>query len=234
MERLGLEHKIIQVDKRKHRKRIKLTIFIVCVMIPIILFQIITKAVEPTLIAICELEAQNIAILVSNKAIQNIMSGIDYEDLVTIEKDTNGKILALKANTLEMSRIATQISMEMQTIYNEMECDYIKIPLGNFSGNTLLSGIGPNVTVKIIPYGTVVTDFKSEFTSTGINQVRHRIYLEITTQVSIVAPLITKHVPVVNNINVAETVLVGDVPQTFYNLEGIKDDVTSDDTLNLW
>ncbi|MBQ9267222.1 MAG: sporulation protein YunB [Clostridia bacterium] len=196
-------------------------------------FQIVTKGVEPTMIALCELEAQNIGILVSNQAIEKVMAGVQYSDLITLEKEESGKILALKANTLEMSKMATEISSEMQSIYNQMESDYIRIPLGNFSGNALLSGLGPNVTIRIIPFGTVATKFKSDFISTGINQVRHRIYLEITTQVSIVAPLITKQMPVVNDINVAETVLVGDVPESFYNLEGVKE-ITADDSLNLW
>lgn len=232
MERLGLNRKFIQ-KRKKYSNKVNIIIFIICVIIPILVFQLITRGVEPTLTAICELEAQNIAVIASNKAIQNIIDGVEYTDLVTLEKDEVGKILALKANVLEMSKMATQISSEMQEIYNKMDSDYIKIPLGNFSGNALLSGLGPNVIVKIIPYGMVATDFKSEFVSTGINQVRHRIYLEITTQVSIVAPLITKNIPVVNNINVAETVLVGDVPDTFYNLQGMKD-VTADDSLNLW
>lgn len=233
MERLGLHRKLIQTNQRKKKRKLQLSIFIVCVIIPVVLFQIMTKAIEPTLIAICEYEAKNIAIHASNNAIQKIMNGIEYSDLIKLEKDDAGKILALKANVIEMSKMSTQISMEMQDIYNKMESDYIKIPLGNFSGNALLSGLGPNVTVKIIPYGTVTTDFKSEFISTGINQVRHRIYLEITTQVSIIAPLLTRHIPVVNTINVAETVLVGDVPSTFYNLQGIND-VSTDDSLNLW
>ena len=75
-------------------------------------------------------------------------------------------------------------------------------------------------------------DFKTEFISTGINQTRHRIYLEIISKVRIVAPLTTKTIEVVNNVNVAETVLVGDVPNSFYNLEGV--DNVVDDSLNLW
>ena len=102
MERLGLKRKVLQTKRRNSRKKSRIIIFVICVMIPIILFQIITKAVEPTLIAICELEAQNIAIKASNEAIQEIMNGIEYSDLINLEKDESGKVIALKANTLEM------------------------------------------------------------------------------------------------------------------------------------
>ena len=86
--------------------------------------------------------------------------------------------------------------------------------------------------VKIMPVGTVNTEYKTEFISTGINQTRHRVFLEIKSKMTIVAPFTNKTVEVVNNVDVAETVLIGDVPDTFYNLQGIND-FTTDDTMNM-
>ena len=77
------------------------------------------------------------------------------------------------------------------------------------------------MTVKIIPVGTVNTDYKTEFLSSGINQTRHRIYIEIKSEMSVVAPFTNEKVEVLTNVNVAETVLIGNVPSTFYNLEGV-------------
>ena len=93
-------------------------------------------------------------------------------------------------------------------------------------------GVGPQLVVKIIPVGVVHTDYKTEFLSSGINQTRHRIYIEIKSKMTVVAPFTNESVEVVTNVNVAETVLIGNVPQTFYNLEGIKD-LTVDDSMNL-
>ena len=93
---------------------------------------------------------------------------------------------------------------------------------------------GPSITVKIIPSGTVGSDFKTEFISTGINQTRHRVYLEVVSSVRIISPLTaSKSIEVKNNVNVAETVLIGNVPSSFYSLEGVSD-LTTDDSLNLW
>lgn len=77
------------------------------------------------------------------------------------------------------------------------------------------------MVVRIIPAGTVSTDYKTEFLSSGINQTRHRIYIEIVSQMTVVAPFISESVEVRTNVNVAETVLIGNVPETFYNLEGV-------------
>ncbi len=144
-----------------------------------------------------------------------------------------GKILALRANVIEMNRISSEISSRIQEKNNELKESYVRIPIGNFTGNAFLAGRGPVIEVKLIPTGTVNIEFKTEFISTGINQTRHRVYLEIRCRMGIVAPFISEKVDVINHVNVAETVLIGDVPDTFYNLEGMAE-VTPDSSLNLW
>ena len=161
------------------------------------------------------------------------MNDVGYLDLIILDRDENGKILALRANVIEMNRIATEISIRIQEMNNELKESFVRIPIGNFTRNALLAGRGPALEVKLIPTGTVSIEFKTEFISTGINQTRHRVYLEIKSKMGIVAPFTSERVEVVNHVNVAETVLIGDVPDTFYNLEKF-DEITPDTTLNLW
>lgn len=229
MERLGLKRKWVIRRKNKNQRVI---IFLIFLLFPIVIFEAITLLVEPSIMALCQIRATSIGVTVSSTAVKEVMNELDYTDLVALEKDNNGKIIALKAKVIEMNQISSQIAAKMQELYSQINDAYVKIPIGNFTGNTLLAGRGPNIIVRIIPVGTVSTDFKTEFISTGINQTRHRIYLEIISKVRIVAPLTTKTIEVVNNVNVAETVLIGDVPNSFYNLEGV-DNVT-DESLNLW
>ncbi|MBQ9279966.1 MAG: sporulation protein YunB [Clostridia bacterium] len=161
------------------------------------------------------------------------MGGIGYLDLIILDRDESGKILALRANVIEMNKIASEISSRIQEYNNHLEETYIKIPFGNLTGIPLFSGIGPYIKMKVIPTGTVHLDFKTEFVSTGINQIRHRIYLNIVMSMGIVGPLVTSGVQVNNDVDIAETVLIGEVPETFYHLEGVKE-LTADDSLNLW
>ncbi len=86
---------------------------------------------------------------------------------------------------------------------------------GNFTGNSLLLGYGPNIKLKVIPIGTVSTEFKTEFISAGINQTRHRVYLGVICTMYVIAPLISSEIVVNNSVTVAETVLIGEVPE-FY------------------
>ncbi len=229
-----MEEKIFEKSNiRRKGKKIKIFLVIMLFFVFIILgFDGITMMIRPSIITLCNVKSQSLASSISGKAVQEVMKDIGYLDLISLDRDENGSILALRANVIEMNRISSEISTLIQNKYSELEDIYIKIPIGNFTGNELLAGRGPRIVVKIMPVGTVSTEYKTEFISAGINQIRHRIFLEIKSKMTIVAPFTNKTVEVVSNVDVAETVLIGDVPDTFYNLQGITD-FTTDDTMNM-
>lgn len=224
-----IKHNVEKLNIRKRKWKAKLFIFL---SLSLLIFEGITILIKPSLIALCKVRSESLANSIAGKVVQEVMSGIGYLDLITLDRDEQGEILALRANVIEMNKISAEISSLVQEKYLDLEDMYIRIPIGNFTGNELLAGRGPRIVVKIIPVGTVGTDYKTEFISAGINQIRHRIYLEIKSKMTIVAPFTNKTVEVINNVNVAETVLIGEVPNTFYNMEGISD-FTSNDAMNL-
>ncbi len=218
----------------KRNPKVSPQIYIILFGLSILIsFATITHYIEPTLIELCKVKAESIGISNSNKIVEQVMRDVGYLDLIILDRDETGKIMALRANVIEMNRIASEISLAIQKQNNEIEATYVSIPIGNFTGNSLLAGLGPKIKVKIIPTGTVHIEFKTEFLSSGINQTRHRIFLEIKSKMGIVAPFVSKRVEVINEVNIAETVLIGEVPETYYNLQGV-DEVTTDDTLNMW
>ena len=213
----------------KHKINFKLLFFVISAIL-FGAFEIMTALAKPTLIALCKVKSQSLASSISAKVVEEVMSSIGYLDLITLDRDENGSILALRANVIEMNKLSSKISSLIQAKYSNLDEMYIKIPIGNFIGNELLAGLGPRIVVKIIPAGTVSTDYKTEFLSTGINQTRHRIYIEIKSSMTVVAPFTNESINVVTNVNVAETVLIGNVPDTFYNLQGIGTDVKENAT----
>ena len=219
-------------NKKKGKKKVIIFLIIIIIFI-FLIFEIFTTLIEPSLIAMCEIRANSIGVTVSSKAVKQVMEEVGYDNqLVNLEKDNEGNIIALKANVVQMNYIASLIGSRTQQMYNELTETYVQIPIGNFTGNALLAGRGPRIRVKIMPVGTVGSDFKTEFVSTGINQTRHRVYLQVVSSMRVIAPFSTKTIKVVNNVNVAETVLIGNVPNSYYNLEGL--DNIADDSLNLW
>ena len=217
MERFGLKRKLFKKINNRKIFLIKLIVIIVTVTF---IFQAMTDLVEGTLHSLCEAKVESIGITVSNKAIDDVMDGIKYEDLIKFDKDSSGKIIALKSDVVEMNNISSEIATKIQKIYDDLEDIYVYVPLGNFTGNSFLAGHGPKIKVKVIPAGTVNTEFKTEFISAGINQTRHRVYLGVECNMRVIAPFATEDIIVENSVTVAETVLIGDVPEFYTNSGG--------------
>ena len=114
-------------------------------------FEGVTVLIKPSLIALCKVRSESLANTIAGKVVQEVMGGIGYLDLITLDRDENGDILALRANVIEMNKISAEISYLIQEKYLELEDMYIKIPIGNFTGNELLAGRGPKIVVKIVP-----------------------------------------------------------------------------------
>lgn len=81
--------------------------------------------------------------------------------------------------------------------------------------------MGPKIQIKLLPTGSVTTDFKSEFESAGINQTIHRIYLNVACKLTIVTPYDSIEADIINQVLMTESVIVGEIPEAYYNLEGI-------------
>lgn len=69
--------------------------------------------------------------------------------------------------------------------------------------------------------GNVETDLRTEFKEAGINQTLHRIYLEVKCNVSILTPYDVIHDTITNQVLLVEGVIIGNIPDAYYNLEGL-------------
>lgn len=85
----------------------------------------------------------------------------------------------------------------------------------------MLSGKGPGVPIRISSIGNVETDLRSEFTAQGINQTLHRVYLQVECEISILTPFENITEKIINQVLIAENVIVGKIPNTYYNLNGL-------------
>ena len=128
----------------------------------------------------------------------------------------------INANILTIDNITSNISSFIQKDLEENGRSKVKLSIGSFTGIKMLSGAGPDIPIKISSVGNVNTDIKSEFTSQGINQTIHRIYMEIICEVSVLTPFNTISQEVYNKILLAENVIIGQIPSTYYNFNGIE------------
>ena len=185
----------------------------------IMIYILFVNKLSPTIITLLDSNANAIALKATNEAVMEKIEEIEYDNLIHVKSDDSGVIKGLNADVIAMNKLSAEIATDIQQKLLDIVDTEIRIPLGEFFGMSLFSGYGPKITIKAIPTGNVSVDFKTEFRAEGINQTRHRIYLEIKTEVKMVAPFMSDTVPFETNITVAETVIVGDIPQTYYNLQ---------------
>ncbi len=142
---------------------------------------------------------------------------MDYGELVSLEKDGMGEICAVTTNVLAINKLSSDILMDVVEATTDHELE-IGIPLGSLTGSTLLLSRGPDIVVKIEILSSSFTGFRSDLTAIGINQTRHQILLELREEITLIMPWHTVNTAVTTEIPVAETIIVGQVPQSYLNL----------------
>lgn len=201
------------------RVRIILVLSTILIVFNILLYEF-DKSVNSTIITIAEAEVKKKTVYIINKSVLNeYNNGFNYDSVVKVEKDSEGNIIMLKANTLEMNKIACEVAVQAQ---NELEKEGnidIEIPLVYAFKNNVFSNIGPSVSIKAEPIGNIEAKYSSQFESAGINQTRHKIYININTEVRIILPLSNDTINVNSQIPVAETIIIGKVPSTALDLQ---------------
>lgn len=164
--------------------------------------------------------AKSIAERAINEAVAAEMrdEGLRYEDMVYFEKDQSGKITGLSTDILKINRLRTSVSERILSDLSSQDLMDISIPLGNILSGELMSGRGPRIPLKLVPLGVVTTDVENLFAAAGINQTRHQIMLRITVNVAILLPVTTAQTQVETSVCLAETVIVGEVPDSVISL----------------
>ena len=183
--------------------------------------KIVLDAILPIFDTLCKDKAKSIATIISNEQATNVMREHTYDELFTIEKDNNGNITMIKSNVYAINEIISDVAIKIQNEIEKRGREDIEIALGSFTGFKLLAGKGPGVPIRISSIGNVETDIRSEFTAKGINQTLHRIYLQVECEISILTPYEDITQKIANQVLIAENVIVGKIPSTYYNLEGI-------------
>jgi len=206
------------------RRRKFLLWIIALLMFILYIYKYIDKNVRPSIIAISEVRAKQVTIQAINDTIKNkIKNDIEYTDLINVKYDNEGKVTLMQANTILMNIIAADVALDIQEELKEISDSVIKVPLNNVFNIQIVKL--PSIRIRIIPQGAVAVDFATEFESTGINQTRHRIYIIVNTDIKMIFPLVSENIRVTTNIPIAETIIVGEVPDQFVEVpeEGILD-----------
>ncbi|MEA4813887.1 MAG: sporulation protein YunB [Oscillospiraceae bacterium] len=186
-------------------------------IIILILSNIALKNLMPILTSMATARVSNVVNRIVNEAVDDaiIQGDFEYDDLITIEKDNDGKVTALKSNMVEFNRLQSEIMSDILERMNDVTSSELAIPVGSLTGITVLASRGPKIHVKMSAVGSPTADFENLFTSAGINQTKHQIVLNIDVNVSILLTGIKTSTVVSNSLAVAETIIVGNVPNSY-------------------
>ena len=189
---------------------------IVIFMIAVLTVVFMLRAINPIIDNLCMDKAKNLATKISNEQATNVMNKYKYEDFVNVERDSNGNIVMIQTNAKNVNEVISDIPNK---IVEELEKQAISIHLGRVFGNKLLANLGPELKIKIENIGNVTTKLESEFSSQGINQTLHRIYLNLECEVTILTPYDSINEKIDNQVLIAESVIIGNIPSSYYNIE---------------
>lgn len=209
---------------RKSRKR---RICMLVVFLVLALLIAADHAVRPTVRAVAISQTQNrIGVMVQRSVLDTIAQDkIHYSSLVSLSQNNNGDTIALTTDTVRINQLQSELLQKIMKDLGDCHEMDIRIPLGTLFGSQWMAGIGPLVTFRLLPTGIVRTRILNQFDAAGINQTRHQIQLRVTVDMLSVLPGYRISSEVETTVVLAETIIVGLVPEAYTEVYGGTDDL---------
>ena len=210
--RLGL-------SRTRNRNLKGVGIFFTLFFLIFLIWLVFTK-LQPSFIEYAKVYSNNIANEVVNSAVDDVFVKEEYQSLAQVMENSSENIKAIETDTAKINRLKSAIIQSMQKNIDSHKSDTVYVPLGSCSNLYFLAGLGPKVPIRIYPVSIVNADFKESFDSVGINQVKHKLYLDVSMRMSFVGMMFAQADTVETSVLLNETIIVGDTP-TYYGNGGM-------------
>lgn len=181
----------------------------------------VDSVVRPLVVDIAQLKVKNAVALIIDEAVARTLERdtVSYQDIALIQTDGGGRVMAITTDSVKLNSLRSEIVQEIILRTDALDAAQLGIPLGSLTGLVYASEWGPAIPVRILSVAAADGDFRNEFTSAGINQTLHRIILDITVEIRLIIPGGTAETSVHASVSLAETVIVGEVPQAYLQLQ---------------
>lgn len=202
-------------------RKVLTAIFLLSVLL-LAAFGVLREKYSAIIRELAEIQVKNATSDLTNDAIarQIEIGNIAYDRIVYFEKDLNGRITALKTNISEVNRLKTDILNIINDEILALDSSDIGVPLGSIFLSELFSGKGPAIPVHILSIRNADAAFESSFMEAGINQTLHKLTMVVSIDASVLVLGKTTSFTIATEVVVAETVIVGDVPETYLQTGG--------------
>lgn len=206
------------MKKLKKRKKAKAIIVLIAVAALLIAaLSLTTASIKPVAESLMKSQSNIMCTLAINNAVMKQLNelGDQYSDLIEIVTDKDGKILALKSDSLAINAVQSGLTAAVNSALSKLPESQIKIPIGTITGWEWLSGRGPAVAMEMRPSSYAFSSLEHVFDSAGINQTRHQIILHFNVRITALLPPFSVSTDVETSVCIAETIIVGAVPEMF-------------------
>lgn len=199
-------------------------IILTCIMLTVVATILIDIAIRP---GISNATAYQTRIIATNLIAETTYAvleelEVEYTKLIHIKTDSKERVTAIETDYQAVNRLKSQLTSVITDKLNQLSRKNYKMSLGTIIGNDYLAGRGPDITIRMEPSGYLKSEFISKFSSVGINQTQHQILLNLTVDITTLVPFHSSTSVVSTNLIIAETIIVGEVPEYYTK-------VTSDD-----
>ncbi len=174
---------------------------------------------RPAFCALAESRAKELAVFAIHEAIAEKFSQEEYKDVIQLERDADSRVGAVRSDMARFSKLKSELNLEIQKSISSLDKSTLSVPLGSLTGSELFYGLGPDISFQVKPYGAVFCDLTTAFTEAGINQTMCDVAISVKAQLAVLMPTVQRKSVVETSVPVAQTVIVGDVPQSFTHVD---------------
>jgi len=206
-------------SRRRRRRALLITaVLILCVA----LFFMAERRLAPAMQTAALQQSHTLAMAAMSEAIRDQIAlnpGVgDYQQLMYVERDDNGRITLMVMDTQLMNRLISSVVLDSEQRMLQLTKQRLTLPLLSLTGSQIFAGMGPEVRFSFRMSSAPELLLKDEFTDAGVNQTRHRIYVELTTRLRVIAPFSRAEETVTATVLLAEGIIVGYTPDTYVNI----------------
>ena len=204
---------------RRQKKRLLLVVLFLAALVFVAEWQL-----TPTIHTVALQQAHNTALSAINQVVQEEIAqqpeSFDYQNLMHIERDGEGRITLLVPDTMLLNSLVATMVVEIKDSLDEITQQKLSLPLGAVTGSSILADLGPEIRFGFRTQGVPVVSVEDDFISAGINQVRHRIFLRVESEIWVVVPFFKDTSTVTATVLLSEGIIVGYTPDTYVDLSG--------------
>lgn len=200
----------------RKRKKAVISFYGMLAAVTVVMFiWLFFNRIYPNYINRMNIYGHNYAVKLINSSLNDTVSKSNFESFSDMTSDGNGKIVSIETNAMSMNLFRVKLIENLQSKLESADVGILEIPLGSLLNREIFAAYGPRIKIKVIPGAVAEADFDEEFVSCGINQVKHKIYLNVSVTISFISATMNNSQLVTTKIPISETLISGDVPRYY-------------------